>query len=165
MIKSLLASLVLVVIAVVVGVLPSLAVVRLLYRIVAQRSRPALWLLLFVATLAWCAAAVWSANAFLTMGDVASSPPGGGGITDPISVVVILGAMTIAVGMWLILLAPSFPALVTLLIVHPNIPLRAKVRAGLQRFWTHPWRNVMLAVGGIALAVLLRAATWWLTGY
>jgi hypothetical protein len=165
MIESLLASLLLVVIAIVIAVLPSLGVVLLLRRIVGRRNRPLVWLLFLLATAAWCAAAVWSAKIFLTM-DVASSPPGGGGITDPISVVVILGAMTLAVVAWLVVLAPSLPALVTLLVFYPDTPqTRATIRAGFQRFWGHPWRNAMLAVGGIALAGLLRAALWAFTGF
>jgi len=143
-------------------VLPSVVVVQLVYRIFAKRNRPLIWYPAFLLALGWCTVAVLAAKWLLSF-RVAPQPAVG---ADPFIAIVALALVSVAVGTWFVFLAPSFVALVTLLVVHPALPgLSHKIRLGAQRFWAHPRRNYMLAAAGIAVAAVLRAALWWFSGF
>lgn len=156
--KLLYRTLVLFVVAAAFTVAPSVIVSRVVYRIFRSRNHPLAWYPAFVVMLVWCGLAIWSAKAFLSF-RIESQPAVG---LDPFSAIVLVALAAVIIAAWLVLLSPSFAALVTLLVLHPGLKGSAgRFREAAERFWAHPRRNYMLAAVAIALAAALRAVLWF----
>jgi len=143
------------------AVLPTYFVIRFLKRRLKAR-RVFVWGGLFLLSVSWCGVAIWDANQLVDYWAVATkSAPAVG--ADWIAMLKIL---LFHFPLWLIALAPSFPAAITVLSIPPRriiyeiSSVWTRFRQRTRSVLTGPHRMFAIGAVFIALAAAARAGVW-----
>ena len=141
--------------------LPIISVVTLTHRLLIGRNSLPRWGLMLLLTLAWSGVAIWSLQILVVEFRIAdkSQPAVGSDIVGLLFLALVLFPL------WWFLLCPSFPALLTVVIMHPRFgKASANLEASCQRLWNYRHRNWVLVASFFLAAAILRAALYGFTG-
>jgi len=143
------------------AVLPTYFVVRFLKRMLKSRH-VFVWGGLLLLSVSWCRVAIWDANHLVDHWIVATKRAPAVGV-DWFAMIKI---SLFRVPLWLVMLAPSFPALVTILLIPPQ-RITGEVSQAITRFrqstssiLTGPYRLFAIGAVSVVLAAAARVSVW-----